>query len=509
VKFLRSENRPLRQAAWALGLALGTLEYWDHSFDEHLAPYRTADLRGKAGKLTVALVKKVVEAACALKADGKRLRIKPFTHYLNRQLGLDLGRKTVAEILIANDLFKAESRRKRPRFYQNLCQRIPNGLLSIDGSELSVYINEQVLKFNVELAVDTGSFCHTGFGIHATETAEAVIEVLDAHRRRWASPLGVVFDHGSANLSAKVSRYLDACGIAVLPAGPANPKGNGTDEGAFSQMKKALGTIRIDASSPRALAQSVLEKLVALYVQLRNQMALRKAKTTPSDQMLAPVSDAMRDQERQRLAAHKQARNAEDASLAKLQRLSFLINHFGLNAEPAVVKRAQHCIRYYDLEAIGKSETAFLKAIKRDPNRRSLAYFFGIVRNIQQQIDDERYQLYCRQRYNHQLMLQTERQYQQQQQQLAGPTIESIVAMAAKAVSKSAQFVKELAQRKVRQWTHQLLAAVDYVGPLKKKILDAIGALKDLDENQKERVWKMIEQFLTQKTEAESVTLVS
>lgn len=492
-----------------LYVPLGTLACWDQGFDEWLCPYRMADMRGKSGKITIALVARVVQAATAFKAENKRLRIKTFTRDLNKEQGLDLSRKTVAEILIANDLFKAETRRKRPRFYQNLCQRIPNGLLSIDGSELTVYINDTAIKFNVELGVDTASFCHTGFGIHATETAQAVIEVLHEHRRSWGDPLGVVFDHGSANLSEKVTQYLDAHRIEVLPAGPANPKGNGTDEGAFSQLKKALGTICIDTSSARALAQSVLKKLVALYVQMRNQMALRKTKTALSDHMQAPVSDAMRDQERQRLAAHKQAKNAEDASLAKIERLDWIINHFGLTGEPSVIKRARHCIGYYDLEAIAKSETAFLKAINRDPNRRTLAYFFGIVRNIQQQIDDERYQLYCSQRYNHQLMLQSEKQYRQQQQEQAGPTIEGIVAMAAKAVSKSAQFVKELAQRRVRQWTSQLLAATCYVGPLKKKILDAIGALKDLDEYQKELVWKMIEQFLTQKPEEESVTLVS
>ena len=28
--------------------------------------------------------------------------------------------------------------------------------------------------------------------------------------------------------------YLSDCGIEMVPAGPGNPKGNGTDEGAFS-----------------------------------------------------------------------------------------------------------------------------------------------------------------------------------------------------------------------------------------------------------------------------------
>ena len=71
-----------------------------------------------------------------------------------------------------------------------------------------VWINDAVEKFIVELGVDVGSFCHTGFGIHRTETAEAVIEALEAHRRQWGVPLGVVFDHGTANLSDDVAQYL-------------------------------------------------------------------------------------------------------------------------------------------------------------------------------------------------------------------------------------------------------------------------------------------------------------
>ncbi len=73
----------------------------------------------------------------------------------------------------------------------------------------------------------------------------------------------LVCDHRSANLSEDAIDYIKAEGIELVAAGPRNPKGNGTDEGAFSQMKRALGTIHIDMSSPKALAKSVLESLTA------------------------------------------------------------------------------------------------------------------------------------------------------------------------------------------------------------------------------------------------------
>ncbi len=498
----------MRMAAWVLRLPSGTLSGWNEGFDEQMRPYRMVDKRGTRGKVTIEMVRQVVELAKDWKTRDKRLRIKGFTQAVNQELQFSLSRKTIQEILIANDLWKTETRRKRPRFYRNLCRRIPNGLLSLDGSEFVVWIDDQAIKFNVELGVDVGSFCHTGFGIHPTETAEAVIEVLEQHRRNWGTALGVVFDHGSANLSESVRTYLEAHEIETVPAGPGNPKGNGTDEGAFSQMKQAIGTIRLETSSRESLAKSVLHMMISLYVRMRNRMTLRKNEVTPLVRMCAPVSEQQREKERQRLLDHKKSKHAAQTNQAKLDRLHWVIRQHHLEPEAPELDRARQCIRHYDLEAIAKSEEAFLKALGRDPGRRSLAYFFGIVRNIQQETDDQRYQSYCRERYHHEVMLELERSRQEQQLQ-APPTIESIVEIAITAVTSTANFLKEKALKWCEQWTEQLCKSVSYVGPLKKKIIDVIGAQNHLDEFHKEQVWELIERFLTPKSEAEGVTLVS
>ena len=69
----------------------------------------------------------------------------------------------------------------------------------------------------------------------------------------------ILSDYGSANCADSTLGYIKDHGIEFAPAGPANPKGNGTLEGAFSQMKQALGPIRIAASSPKQLAESILK----------------------------------------------------------------------------------------------------------------------------------------------------------------------------------------------------------------------------------------------------------
>ena len=375
---------------------MSTLGVWNKGFDENLKPLVVPDNRGKTAKVTVEIVRCIVEKAKGDKARGKRIRLKQFTADLKSTEDINLGAKTVEQILIANDLYKARTRKKRPKFYQSLCRKIPNGLISLDGSEVIVWLDKAPYRFNVELAVDVVTFAHTAFSIAETETAEQVIKVLDSHRESWGLPIGVLYDHGSANISAQVQRYLNDLGIEPVPVGPGNPKGNGTDEGAFSQMKKALGTIRLDISSSKALARSVLDALVSVYVYMRNRLPVGGANVSPSDHMTVPVTEEQRNLERQELRNHIAAKAASEEDQLKLDRLHWVIRHHGLDVAPDALTRAQRSITAYEFEAIRKTEAAFLKATSRKADRLNLPYFFGILKNIQQQRDDEAKGQYCR-----------------------------------------------------------------------------------------------------------------
>jgi hypothetical protein len=380
-----------------------TLSAWNQGFDENLKPLVIPDKRGKASKVTVEMVRRIVEHAKGY--QGRRIRLKAFGAELCDK-GIDLSSKTIEAVLIANDLYKTRTRRKRPAFYQSLCQKVPNGLLSIDGSEVVVWLGDTAYSFNVELSVDVATFAHTGFSVDDSETAEAVIKVLEAHRQQWGIPIGVLGDCGSANDAGEVLRYLAEWGIQRVPVGPGNPKGNGTDEGAFSQMKKALGRIRIDTTSPKSLARSVLEGLVSLYVGMRNRLPVHSRRMTPGQHMAMPVSDEQRAVERRRLDAHVTARNNNnEADQMKLDRLDWVIRHYHLYVAPDALKHAQRTIKGYELEAIRRTEEAFLKAIRRNASRLNLAYFFGILKNIQRKMDEDAKTDYYRQRYNHDVML--------------------------------------------------------------------------------------------------------
>jgi hypothetical protein len=493
----------LREAAWVLAVSFTTLGCWNQGFDENMKPLKIPDKRGKASKVTLEIVRRVCRKAKQLKQQAKRIRIKQFTAELKKENAIDLSAKTVNEILIANDLAAAQSRKRRPKFYQSLCQRIPNGLLSLDGSEFIIWLDDVPFSFNLELAVDVNSFTHTAFSIADTETTEEVIRVLQAHCRQWGTPLGIVCDHGSANLSEDSIAYINAQGIELVPAGPRNPKGNGTDEGAFSQMKKALDVIRLDMSSLNALAKSVLNALVSVYVYMRNRLCLHNKDVMPIEQMAMPVCQDQRNAERQRLNEHQKAKANTKEDQLKLDHLQWVIDHFGFELEAGVLKRAQYSIKAYELEAIGETQKAFVKATNRKPQRCNLPYFFGILKNIQQQRDEQAVRQYCHQRYNYQRMVDMQRKQDAEQQ----PTsIDHIIRMLEKAVTEKSQIVKELAIRRVGEWTHELMANYSYIGSLKKKLSDALGKLSHLTFEQKQKAWELLEQFLKPKTEQKSVT---
>ncbi len=208
VAFLRIRERALHLIAWVLGISVSAMQAWNQEFDEELRPYRKVDNRGKAAKVDIKTVRLVVDKAKECKERGKRLRIRRLARELRGELNLNLGWKTIQDILTANDLYRPKTRQKRPGFYQSLCRGIPNGQLSLDGSELEIILGNQTLKYNVELGVDVDSFCHTGFEVSSTETSYAVLSVLEQHNRQWGRPLAVICDHGSANLSDDVLDYL-------------------------------------------------------------------------------------------------------------------------------------------------------------------------------------------------------------------------------------------------------------------------------------------------------------
>ncbi len=50
--------------------------------------------------------------------------------------------------------------------------------------------------------------------------------------------------------------------------------------------------------------------------------------------------------------------------------------------------------------------------------------------------------------------------------------------------------------RKAQEWIDELMKSRSYVGVLKKQLLDAVGELTHLDQEQKRNIGNLVEQFI-------------
>jgi len=463
------------------------------------------DRKGKHYGITAEMVKTIIAVAEEWKTLGRRLRERSFTDHLRKEHNIDLSRKTLSDILIANDLHRVSTKRRRPRFYQSIRQTVPNGLISIDGSAMAIVIDNVPHTFNLEMAVDVRSYCHSAFHIGNTETSEEVIHVIEEHIVNHGLPLGILADHRSGNLSSETLSYLKRKGIDLVPAGPGNPKGNGTIEGAFSKLKDAIGDIRLDTSSPRALAKSVLEIIVSLYIRMRNRIPRTGEKATP----IKTIKLTVPEEERKKLREHYQSRikKTTDPDLnTKLDRLDWIIRSHNLEIDEPSYKRAQKCIAACELAAIAGSEEAFLVAIRRDKGRCTLPYFFGILRNKQKDMDDDAYRKYCIKRYDYNSILKRDRKIQETERQSA-TTVGDLVTMLQSTLSAQCEYIRETCIRQIERMVKNLKNNCRYIGTLKTKIADAISEINELSFSQKKEAMELVEQFLTCEVKGQSVTL--
>jgi len=319
-------------------------------------------------------------------------------------------------------------------------------------------------------------------------------------------PIGVVCDSGSANLCDASVNFMNSEDIVCVPAGPSNPKGNGTIEGAFSQLKQIIGAIRIDTSTLESLAKSVLQTVVSVYVKMRNRLSLKRKFKSPAQYMEEPVSETAKKDLKLKLQNRIRLKKDKEEDNQKLNRLHCLIKAMAIPCNRAAVKRAEKTITFFNMDAIVKSEKAFVKAVNRKKQRLSLSYFFGILKRVQQEQDDSAYQLHCRKRYNYNEMIRQMNEEIERQNIHRPSTVQDVLNILASAVTITAKKVKNMALKRAEEWIKELMDTTKYIGTLKKRFEDALAVMTQVEPDVKDKIWLLVKDLLNQKNSGKSVT---
>jgi hypothetical protein len=209
--------------------------------------------------------------------------------------------------------------------------------------------------------------------------------------------------------------------------------------------------------------------------------------------MTSPVSNNEREDIRERYRKRSQ-KIKDPEQKAKLDHLDFIIRNHQLETDEKSLKRGQKCIVSYDLEAISKSEEAFLRAIRRNRERTTLPYFFGILKNIQNEMDEARYEDYCRQRYGYEQILEREREKREQMDNR--PTVEGLAAMIKNAVLSRLPDLRNILVGQARRMACHLKKQYRYLNVLRKKILDALNEVSEFTLEQLKKATMLMEEVL-------------
>ena len=237
---------------------------------------------------------------------------------------------------------------------------------------------------------------------------------------------------------------------------------------------------------------------------MRNKLPLQRQVKNPVECMNDPVSDECRNQVNHKLQNQIHRKNVLNDDQAKLDLLHCLIKNMGIHTDAAAITRAKKTITFYNMKAILESEKAFVKAVNRKKERLSLPYFFGILKRVQQDQDDQAYKRQCQKRYNYNQMKEQIKGQELREQNPS--TVKNVLDILLNAVKAPAKYLKDVALRRAKEWTNELIKSTKYIGVLRKKFETSLIGMIHLSMEQKNKIWKYLTVFLNMKSTGKSVT---
>jgi transposase InsO family protein len=402
VRILRDFQSELSESSIAaeIGVPLSSLRRWDHAAGADFRFPEKPERRGTHRRAGPEDVARVIKEYLGLE---KSMTLEEFTQSFNRlHPDSPLDRKTITRILQAHHLSPIETRRPGEPYHPPFQVYFPGAQAAVDGKVCKVFFRSEPHKgFPVleEVAIDIASTAILGEALQKRENAEGVQRVLVQAREECAPLLAVLSDNGPANRSAAVGKTIEEeSQVGQIFSFPYHPQTNGHLEGLFGQFVRIAGRIEIDDTSKESLARSIVKTLWRIFIHFHNHSPRARLGGLSPLEYLRRYAALPEEVERAKRGLQKQ-RERSEALRQKHPRLSdpafrSLVEGIQkLHRLEANTEEALRALLPYDLRVIQSASHAFLVQSQRDgfdERKRTFAYFLGIVRNKQKEIDQER-----------------------------------------------------------------------------------------------------------------------
>jgi hypothetical protein len=385
----RHAEMSLPELADALCMPLGTLEDWLRapppaalkSDQDELDTQHEPDCDAK-----LALVETVLNAWHNWHGD-----FSAFCQHVRRNLRVEIGKTTIANILFTHGARKPARRRGRSRDEHALRGAFdtffPGAQWVADGKRVEVVIDGEVLHVNLELVIDAASDAAIGIDVRDEEDSPALVAAFeDGVATTGEAPLALLVDNRPSNHTPEVEAALgDSMRIDATPARAQN---KAHVEGTFGLFAQKLPPLVLDTTDPQALARSIALIVAMTFFRAFNRAPRRDRESRSRVELYAQditpeQREAARDSLRERMRKQQLARETRAARLDPEVR-ALLDDAFVRLCLLDPERRVRDAIAGYPLDAIVDAIATFeAKQQRRSlPEGADARYLLGIVRNV-------------------------------------------------------------------------------------------------------------------------------
>jgi hypothetical protein len=376
------------ELADALCMPLGTLEDWLRA-PAALEPVDPASVepgeeRERDAKL--AQVETVLDAWRAWRGD-----FSAFCEHVRRDLGIELGKTLIANILFAHGVRRPARRPGRSRDEHALrgaFQTFFAGAQWVaDGKRVEVVIDGEVLHVNLELVVDATTDAAVGIDVRAEEDSAALVAAFeDGKLTTGEAPLALLVDNRPSNHTPEVDAALGD--TLRIDATPARPQNKAHVEGAFGLFSQKLPALVLDTTDSRALARSIARIVAMTFFRALNR-APRRDRAGRSRLELYAQDVTAEEREAARASLHERMRKQQLARETRAARIdpevrARLDDAFARLSLLDPERRVRDAIACYPRDAMVDAIAIFETKQQRGtlPDGANSRYLLGIVRNL-------------------------------------------------------------------------------------------------------------------------------